>query len=189
MNNSLRQIPIVKQFGESMKVIYILPIFFFFLITGCAATPRPPVIMVANVQWQQQPVGKPLVWREFNRSGIVRGSPDVNSLEYRDYMNVDEAKISENQIARLWQYAEKAVIENAKVWSDPAPWPGEGHEQIIISFCDYFLGWQTLSLVWKADDKPKGSNTLSLIKQLEDNPMGEPAVKTADLLQFKASDL
>jgi hypothetical protein len=155
---------------------------------GCAAP--SPQILVANIEFQAQPQGGQFVWREFSRNGKVRGSPDVSSEEYKDYMNVREAIIAEENIAEVWDSADKVIQRNEKAWQQPALWPGEGYERITITFCHYFLGWQTLSLVWPVGQRPEDKSAQHLLDLLrEHKPVPDATALTPGDLLFREESL
>jgi hypothetical protein len=155
---------------------------------GCAVP--PPQILVANIEFQSQPQGGQFIWREFSRNGKVRGSPNVSSEEYKDYMNVREAVIAEENIAEVWNSADRVVQQNQKTWQQPATWPGEGHEQITITFCHYFLGWQTLSFVWPVGQAPEDKSAQQLLELLrEHKPVPDTTASTPVDLPFREESL
>ena len=144
--------------------------FFLILIlfgTSCTSSSAPS-LLVAKIEWQSQPANGPFVWRELQRNGKLRGSPDVLSEEYADYMNVNEATMPEEAVADLWRLAKQIVEDNRSSWQDSTVLGGSGSEQLTINFCHEQLGWQMLSLSWPIGESAPNKKVRQFIDSLKE---------------------
>ena len=143
--------------------------------------------MLAKIEWQIQPAKGPLVWREYSRTGKVRGSPEAGSEDYQQLFNTEERTLPEVRIAEVWDAADILVREEPKLWQAPQQWPGDGFEQLRIEFCHARLGWQTLSLNWPSGSLPNSGAARHLVELLKSNDAAAiPTVKETSNIQISA---